>query len=261
MSVFHRIPSNAICRGIISLAASLCFRLIPNSSVIQWQKTKFCAKRLAKPEAPVYVNLKVMIAFRIYQAFAWGEVQPLREHFGFVHASQIRSRPQRSVCIIVLSLGIHKHLRRININFTKWDYVLSCHWKVSEVNVSVVFYIPILSDTGSNSRSSPLAISPSANMIFTVDRILNYSNECCHKQVDLHWTVNNKNSWKWTSESCHLITWCCKLQNVFGVKFEIGVEDHKHSAILSVLDPRKCEYLKDYSLDFEHAYMTTYIAS
>ena len=26
---------------------------------------------------------------------------------------------------------------------------------------------------------------------------------------------------------------------------------------LSVLDPRKCEYLKDYSLDFEHAYMTT----
>ena len=31
--------------------------------------------------------------------------------------------------------------------------------------------------------------------------------------------------------------------------------------ILSVLDPRKCEYLKDYSLDFEHAYMTTYLAS
>ena len=32
-------------------------------------------------------------------------------------------------------------------------------------------------------------------------------------------------------------------------------------AILSVLDPRKCEYLKDYSLDLEHAYMTTYLAS
>jgi hypothetical protein len=29
----------------------------------------------------------------------------------------------------------------------------------------------------------------------------------------------------------------------------------------SVLDPRKCEYLKDYSLYFEHAYMTTYLAS
>jgi hypothetical protein len=30
-----------------------------------------------------------------------------------------------------------------------------------------------------------------------------------------------------------------------------------YGVILSVLDPRKCEYLKDYSLDFEHAYMTT----
>ena len=26
-----------------------------------------------------------------------------------------------------------------------------------------------------------------------------------------------------------------------------------YSVILSVIDPRKCEYLKDYSLDFEHA--------
>ena len=34
-----------------------------------------------------------------------------------------------------------------------------------------------------------------------------------------------------------------------------------YSVILSVLDPRKCEYLKDCSLDFEHAYMTTYLAS
>ena len=36
---------------------------------------------------------------------------------------------------------------------------------------------------------------------------------------------------------------------------------HLYRMILSVLDPRKCEYLKDYSLDFEHAYMTTYLAS
>ena len=36
---------------------------------------------------------------------------------------------------------------------------------------------------------------------------------------------------------------------------------HRYRMILSVLDPRKCEYLKDYSLDFEHAYMTTYLAS
>ena len=34
-----------------------------------------------------------------------------------------------------------------------------------------------------------------------------------------------------------------------------------YSVSLSVLDPRKCEYLKDYSLDSEHAYMTTYLAS
>ena len=34
-----------------------------------------------------------------------------------------------------------------------------------------------------------------------------------------------------------------------------------YRVILSVLDPRKCEYLKGYSLDFEHAYMTTYLAS
>ena len=35
----------------------------------------------------------------------------------------------------------------------------------------------------------------------------------------------------------------------------------KYRVILSVLHQRKCEYLKDYSLDFEHAYMTTYLAS
>ena len=34
-----------------------------------------------------------------------------------------------------------------------------------------------------------------------------------------------------------------------------------YSVILSVLDPRKCEYLKDCSLYFEHVYMTTYLAS
>ena len=30
-----------------------------------------------------------------------------------------------------------------------------------------------------------------------------------------------------------------------------------YRVILSVLDPRKCEYLKDCSLDFEQAYITT----
>ena len=40
----------------------------------------------------------------------------------------------------------------------------------------------------------------------------------------------------------------------------LGAVDKSYSVILSVLDPRKCEYLKDYSLDFGHAYMTTYLA-
>jgi hypothetical protein len=43
--------------------------------------------------------------------------------------------------------------------------------------------------------------------------------------------------------------------------FAYGCVVEKCRVILSVLDPRKCEYLKDYSLDFEHAYMTTYLAS
>jgi hypothetical protein len=34
-----------------------------------------------------------------------------------------------------------------------------------------------------------------------------------------------------------------------------------YRVIPSVVDPRKCEYLKEYSLAFEHAYMTTYFAS
>ena len=34
-----------------------------------------------------------------------------------------------------------------------------------------------------------------------------------------------------------------------------------YRVILLALDPRKCEYLKDYYLDFENAYMTTYLAS
>jgi hypothetical protein len=32
---------------------------------------------------------------------------------------------------------------------------------------------------------------------------------------------------------------------------------YMYNVIFSVLDPRKYEYLKDYSLDFEYAYMTT----
>ena len=39
------------------------------------------------------------------------------------------------------------------------------------------------------------------------------------------------------------------------------IELFLYRVILSVLDPRKCECLKDYSLHFENAYMTTYLAS
>jgi hypothetical protein len=45
------------------------------------------------------------------------------------------------------------------------------------------------------------------------------------------------------------------------VKEMYPAEYQLYRVILSVLDPRKCEYLKDCSLDFEHAYMTTYLAS
>jgi hypothetical protein len=37
----------------------------------------------------------------------------------------------------------------------------------------------------------------------------------------------------------------------------IYINNTLYSVILSVLDPRKCEHLKDYSLHFEHTYMTT----
>ena len=44
-------------------------------------------------------------------------------------------------------------------------------------------------------------------------------------------------------------------------KFKVHNIYAKYRVSLLVLDPGKCEYLKDYPLDFEHAYMTTYLAS
>ena len=43
------------------------------------------------------------------------------------------------------------------------------------------------------------------------------------------------------------------------IRRHLDIENYR--VIPSVLDPRKFEYLEDYSLDFEHAYMTTYLAS
>ena len=51
---------------------------------------------------------------------------------------------------------------------------------------------------------------------------------------------------------------CC--ESNFG-QVGIDINTINYRVILSVLDQRKCEYLKDYSLDFEHACMTTYLAS
>ena len=51
------------------------------------------------------------------------------------------------------------------------------------------------------------------------------------------------------------------VMKVSGLNISIRLAVVLYSVILSVLDPRKCEYLKDYSLDFELAYMTTYLAS
>ena len=62
--------------------------------------------------------------------------------------------------------------------------------------------------------------------------------------VEKQFVLINLNDCLWTS--------LCSMQGPCAVLY---------SVILSVLDPRKCEYLKDYSLDFEHAYMTTYLAS
>ena len=58
---------------------------------------------------------------------------------------------------------------------------------------------------------------------------------------------------------------CCvnnaiKVENFFEKAYVLK-STALYSVILSVIDPRKCEYLKEYSLDFVHAYMTTYLAS
>ena len=61
-----------------------------------------------------------------------------------------------------------------------------------------------------------------------------------------------------TSDDINTILMAYKKQEIKATVFRSHL---KYRVILSVLDPRKCEYLKDYSLDFEHAYMTTYLAS
>ena len=52
-----------------------------------------------------------------------------------------------------------------------------------------------------------------------------------------------------------------KSQRNYAERWYFTFDTRIYRVIRSILDPRKCEYLKDYSLDFEHAYMTTYLAS
>jgi hypothetical protein len=48
-----------------------------------------------------------------------------------------------------------------------------------------------------------------------------------------------------------MATWDVRTMLIPGKMQEISKEIMKYRVIPSVLDPRKCEYLKDYSLDFE----------
>jgi hypothetical protein len=52
------------------------------------------------------------------------------------------------------------------------------------------------------------------------------------------------------------VLFVCKCVQYYCHRVATQLQLNIYSVILSVLDPRKCEYLKDYSLDFEHAYMT-----
>ena len=70
-------------------------------------------------------------------------------------------------------------------------------------------------------------------------------------------TVRRKRSEKWKTKIWHLLHDSAPAHRSVLVKYLLT----KYRVILSVLDPRECEYPKDYSLDFEHAYMTTYLAS
>ena len=67
--------------------------------------------------------------------------------------------------------------------------------------------------------------------------------------------------WYRSFETTYLLKISLKTVVVVVVVVVVDDNDDNYRVILSVLDPRKCEYLKDYSLDFEHAYMTTYLAS
>ena len=57
------------------------------------------------------------------------------------------------------------------------------------------------------------------------------------------------------------LLYAARVRDMTMMKVCVHIHGEVYRLILSVLDPRRCEYLKDCSLDFEHAYMTTYLAS
>ena len=86
-------------------------------------------------------------------------------------------------------------------------------------------------------------------------RVASYETSCSHEASDSH-LINFRSC---SELLCELLVGSrsCIVAGGHG-KRNVHI---KYRVILSALDPRKCEYLKDYSLDFEHAYMTTYLAS
>ena len=73
---------------------------------------------------------------------------------------------------------------------------------------------------------------------------------------DVHYLL-----WERRFSRCTFCKLAKKKVNILHDRLRAVLPYNLYSVILSVLDPRKCEYLKDCSLDFEHAYMTTYLAS
>jgi hypothetical protein len=83
-------------------------------------------------------------------------------------------------------------------------------------------------------------------------------------KINVNSTVVERNAANMSNRSGVLLTdrVLAEFEMTNGLKLlTILNSEYKYRVILSVLGPRKCEYLKDYSLDFEQAYMTTYLAS
>ena len=84
------------------------------------------------------------------------------------------------------------------------------------------------------------------------EHITSQKSKLCHLPHGTH-SLCSRNSLQCASTNVHTLG--------TGSKWLQTNRCNLYRMILSVLDQRKCEYLKDYSLDFKYAYMTTYLAS